>query len=146
MITMKAISLWQPWASAIALGLKQYETRGWKTSYRGPLAIHAAKRSVDGMITSAMIQDLLERGVVKWRGLPALPLGCIVATCRLVDFIPTSFANRGPLIITEQERRWGDWSPCRWAWRLEDVRPLVEPFACRGKQGLWTVEFEPKYK
>jgi hypothetical protein len=26
------------------------------------------------------------------------------------------------------------------------VRPLAEPFACRGRQGLWAVEFEPKYK
>lgn len=26
---MKAISLWQPWASAMALGLKSIETRHW---------------------------------------------------------------------------------------------------------------------
>jgi len=45
---MKALSLWQPWASAIALGSKRIETRGWATSYRGPLAIHAAKRCVKG--------------------------------------------------------------------------------------------------
>jgi len=36
---MKAITLCQPWASAIAVGLKVYETRSWKTSYRGPLAV-----------------------------------------------------------------------------------------------------------
>jgi hypothetical protein len=41
---MRAISLWQPWASAIALRLKSNETRGWATTYRGPLAIHAALR------------------------------------------------------------------------------------------------------
>lgn len=41
---MKALSLHQPWASAIALGLKHLETRSWATSYRGPLAIHAARR------------------------------------------------------------------------------------------------------
>ncbi|TRU31740.1 MAG: ASCH domain-containing protein [Microcystis aeruginosa Ma_QC_B_20070730_S2] len=41
---MKAISLWQPWASLVANGLKLYETRGWPTKYRGVLAIHAAKR------------------------------------------------------------------------------------------------------
>uniref|UniRef100_A0A6M3J354 ASCH domain-containing protein n=1 Tax=viral metagenome TaxID=1070528 RepID=A0A6M3J354_9ZZZZ len=33
---MKAISLWQPWASAMALGWKKIETRSWGTSYRGP--------------------------------------------------------------------------------------------------------------
>jgi hypothetical protein len=43
---MNAISLWQPWATAIALGSKRIETRPWATAYRGPLAIHAAKRCV----------------------------------------------------------------------------------------------------
>jgi hypothetical protein len=36
---IKAISLWQPWASFIPQGLKHYETRSWKTSYRGKLLI-----------------------------------------------------------------------------------------------------------
>ena len=40
---MKAISLWQPWASAIAIGEKTIETRSWWTPHRGALAIHAAK-------------------------------------------------------------------------------------------------------
>jgi len=43
-LAIKAISLWQPWASLVANGLKLYETRGWPTKYRGVLAIHAAKR------------------------------------------------------------------------------------------------------
>ncbi len=41
---MKAITLWQPWASLVAIGAKTIETRSWATSYRGPLAIHAAAR------------------------------------------------------------------------------------------------------
>lgn len=40
---MKAISLTQPWATAIAVGVKQWETRSWPTGFRGPVAIHAAK-------------------------------------------------------------------------------------------------------
>lgn len=43
---MKALSLWQPWATLIANGAKQIETRSWSTSYRGPILIHAAKRKV----------------------------------------------------------------------------------------------------
>jgi len=39
---MKAISLWQPWASLLAIMAKIYETRSWETRYRGPIAIHAA--------------------------------------------------------------------------------------------------------
>ena len=41
---MKALTLWQPWASLVALGHKRIETRCWSTKYRGDLAIHAAAK------------------------------------------------------------------------------------------------------
>lgn len=41
---MKALTIWQPWATAIAIGAKRIETRSWETHYRGPIAIHAAAR------------------------------------------------------------------------------------------------------
>jgi hypothetical protein len=41
---MKALSLWQPWASLVVAGTKHWETRSWSTDYRGLLAIHATKR------------------------------------------------------------------------------------------------------
>ena len=31
---MKAITIWQPWASSIALGYKKNETRSWPTNYQ----------------------------------------------------------------------------------------------------------------
>ena len=43
---MKALTLYQPYATAIALGLKKYETRSWATSYRGPLAIHTSVKKL----------------------------------------------------------------------------------------------------
>lgn len=42
---MKAITLWQPWATAMAMGVKRIETRSWFTRHRGDLLICAAKRS-----------------------------------------------------------------------------------------------------
>lgn len=41
---MWALTLRQPWASLVAIGVKQVETRSWTTAYRGPLAIHSSKR------------------------------------------------------------------------------------------------------
>ncbi|WP_193188849.1 ASCH domain-containing protein [Nisaea sediminum] len=38
---MKALTIHQPWADAIAYGHKPVENRSWPTSYRGPLLIHA---------------------------------------------------------------------------------------------------------
>ena len=40
---MKAISIRQPWAWLIVNGFKDIENRDWRTSYRGPVLIHAAK-------------------------------------------------------------------------------------------------------
>lgn len=41
---LRCITLHQPYASLVARRLKRFETRSWKTSYRGPLAIHAGQR------------------------------------------------------------------------------------------------------
>lgn len=57
---MKVLTLHQPWASLIALGVKTIETRSWTTSYRGPLAIHAGA-SFQG------IDDELECEEAGWR-------------------------------------------------------------------------------
>lgn len=43
---MYALTVKQPWASAIMAGLKRVENRTWRTDYRGPLAIHAGS-SID---------------------------------------------------------------------------------------------------
>ncbi len=40
---MKTLSLLQPWATLVVMGVKQIETRSWRTDYRGPLLIHASK-------------------------------------------------------------------------------------------------------
>ena len=80
---MKAISLWQPWASAMALGLKRNETRSWETLVRGPIAIHAAK----GFPQYARTFASEEKSFVR---LPSfIPLGAIVATARLGRVEPT---------------------------------------------------------
>ena len=41
MSEVRALTIRQPWASLIALGVKTIETRSWSTKYRGPLLVHA---------------------------------------------------------------------------------------------------------
>ena len=43
---MKALTVYQPWASLIALGEKKIETRSWPTNYRGPLALVVGRENV----------------------------------------------------------------------------------------------------
>ncbi|PWJ51632.1 hypothetical protein [Faecalicatena contorta] len=71
---MKAITLWQPWASLLACRVIEYETRSWAAKYRGPMAIHAAASGpknvpyqMSGTITSILGADNqldYSRGVV----------------------------------------------------------------------------------
>lgn len=126
---MKSLSLTQPWASAVALGMKTVETRSWATNYRGPIAIHAAK----GYPRRARE---FASGLRDW-GIPVpadLPLGAVVATARLVS------VERTEVVMTELdelERLFGDYSPGRWAWFLADVVPLRAPVPAVGHLGLW---------
>jgi hypothetical protein len=41
---MKVLTLYQPWATLYAHGIKKIETRPSPTSYRGTYLIHAAKK------------------------------------------------------------------------------------------------------
>lgn len=85
---MKALTLHQPWASLIAVGLKTIETRSWSTKYRGPLAIHAGKRNMDmeGLKLWWHNQDALapQMDAASWQ---TLPFGKVVATCQLTDVV-----------------------------------------------------------
>ena len=89
---MKAITIWQPWASLIAVGAKGFETRSWKTSYRGPIAIHAAAKDPHTIMISlpcseqrAIYKCLYMKLAVQSGVLKKLPLGCIIATAELAE-------------------------------------------------------------
>ena len=43
MVTQYALSVKQPWAALLALGLKTIEVRRWPTARRGRILIHAAR-------------------------------------------------------------------------------------------------------
>jgi len=104
---MKAISLWQPWASLIACGDKPYETRHWappRELIGQTIAIHAAKKidkDAAAMATDLMYGQfdnhggLAERLKASWGGdgiadellgkfgMALMPVGCVVCTARL---------------------------------------------------------------
>ena len=93
MAKMKAITIWQPWASLLAHGVKQYETRSWATSYRGPIAIHAAAREprkcfdaldLDGVFQVAAA--LRNNGVVH----KDIPIYLVIPEIVEHDLLPTS--------------------------------------------------------
>jgi hypothetical protein len=126
---VKALSLWQPWASAIALGHKLIETRSWSTRYRGPLLIHAAKTFPKEARDFAAV----ERGFGRMP--ERVPLGAIVCVAELYSVRPTEEIA----LISALEKRYGDYTWGRFAWMLRNVQAFSEPIGYRGAQGLFEV-------
>jgi len=157
-MSCKVLTLTQPWATLIAIGAKQIETRSWSTPYRGPLAIHAAKGYPTWARGVRFDEPFLS---APWRAgikpdMP-LPTGAIVAVCTLVDCVPTrqSWKDDDSAWLRtlypgggwdvppdEPERSFGDYAPGRFAWLLADVQELRAPIPARGALGLWQWEGE----
>lgn len=143
---MKAISLWQPWASFIASGRKRIETRSWSTQYRGPILIHAAKR-----VNKKEQLEILECGPIRralgvstFQSDPApglevlrsLPYGALIAQANLIDCKSTDEIDFDQYSAIEV---WlGDFSVGRYGWILEDVKAF-EPVPYKGAQGFFDV-------
>lgn len=136
---MKALTLWQPWATLVAIGAKRIETRSWNTAYRGPLAIHAAKvrTNLPLFYDDPFLQVLRDAG---YKTASDLPTGCVVATCNLaaIELTTSLFA----VDLQEHELEFGDYSLGRFAWFLEDIVKVEQRMPVRGYQGLWNIEFE----
>ncbi|BDA74424.1 conserved hypothetical protein [Calothrix sp. PCC 7716] len=146
---MKIITLHQPWATLIALGYKQYETRSWSTQYRGALAIHAAQKPI-------VENDLLARvaydsvGHLEYSYLKSLnyEYGKIVCVCEITDCLAMTEQHHpgrlDPTIdirpISVLEKAVGGWQSGRYAWELKNVQVLDVPVVYKGAQGLRSVD------
>lgn len=138
---MKAITIWQPWASLVAIGAKKIETRSWATKYRGLLAIHAAAKTPGNCIVACHHEPfatvLKNAGFFKGDTV-YLPCGVVIATCNLVDCVPIT--PEFVATLSEQERTFGNYTPGRYAWILADVRRLDKPIPMNGRQRLWELD------
>jgi len=115
---MKALSLWRPWASLIADGRKKIETRHWELRYRGPLAIHAAKKVYgDACLDFGYDPATIPRGAVV----------CVVNVLGCVLF-------PSPLAPSDE---YGNFEPGRYGFILSLVEKLDPPIAAKGMQFLW---------
>jgi hypothetical protein len=137
----KVITLYQPWATLVAIEAKLFETRGWETGYRGPLAIHAGKTVDKQALEDRRIAEALNRAGYKY--FKDLPTGQIIASTNLTNCLPITIdilsgePMAGPRIVGIPERFFGDYRPGRFAWELQEIRKLKNPVFIKGAQGLW---------
>lgn len=108
---MKVLSLRQPWADLVVSGTKRVETRGWTTTYRGPLYIHASGRPSPKQ---------------------TLPVRVIIGRVDLIEVVPVE-----SLRVSDRERSMGDYSRGRYGWILRNPVRLARPIPALGKLGLW---------
>jgi hypothetical protein len=148
---MKTITLTQPWATLVAIGAKQIETRSWSTSYRGPLAIHAGaglgpiggKRGLRELChTQPFMRVLAAAGIavtdlVGGASDGVFPMGAVLAIVELYDILPTAALVRS---IGAQERAFGDYNAGCYGWMVRNLTPLPTPVPCKGALGLWDWE------
>lgn len=120
---MRALSIRQPWAELILSGRKTIETRTWRTSHRGLIAVHAG-----WIVDEAMCARYgFEPGT--------LARGGLIGTVEVVDvfeFTPETWQRlRGQHLVPDDEANG------RVGWRLANPRRLSHPIPLRGLPGLF---------
>ena len=159
---MKALTIWQPWASLIVAGAKPYEFRGWRAprSLIGQrIVIHAAARKIDreeacalwtvlmdrnddehsrtAAAESCLIPDLalpiLERAFVDGR--EPLPMAAGIGTAIIGEpRLGTEIAEEfGIPRANDSDRD----EHANWGWPMLEIEAWPEPIPMRGAQGFW---------
>ena len=124
---MKVLSIKEPFASLIKDGIKVYETRSWKTKYRGEIYIHASIG-----ISKSNNKD---KGFTYLKS--EIKPGYILCKCNLVDCIPMTDEFIKDIYENTNEADYGHYSEGRYAWKLEVIEVLDEPIPAKGKLGIW---------
>ena len=124
---MKVLTIREPFATLIKDKVKIYETRSWKTNYRGEIYIHAAKarsKASNVSIASSYLksQENPEHIICK----------CLLKDCIYMD---EDFINE--VKKNKEEYNSGHYKVGRFAWQLEVIEVLKEPIYAKGQLGIW---------
>ena len=156
---MKALTIWQPWASLIMAGAKPYEFRGWRAprSLIGqPIVIHASARKIDVEEVGSLFR------LRNFRNIDAEHKLAWAETCLIADKSQAVFnqalegtlpfaAGLGTAVIgeprigTEIAEEFGvprvndsdrD-QHANFGWPLTDIEVWNDPIPMKGRQGFW---------
>lgn len=141
---MKALTLWQPWAWAVAHAGKDIENRTWappRNALGTRIAIHAGMRYDDSAwlyLANPTTSPVPASFMLEKEGVLDVPeddecvRGAILAVATLKDIVRL---GEGPASISP-------WYEGPVGWVLSDTIALRNPVPCRGAQGLWTMPAE----
>lgn len=155
---MKALTIWQPWASLIMVGAKPYEFRpkSFLRYINAPaigerVIIHSGARPIkpaevedllsrlgdkenSTALESAIARQVLERCKAAAK-CQALPLGCGLGTAVLGT--PRNASKLFGGAIADSGRQAADEEAYNWVWPLTLIEPFDAPVPMRGSQGFW---------
>ena len=134
---MRALSLWQPWASLWCSQRKVHETRSWRCSYRGWLLVHATKHFEKDFAVGDPLRVILDNEFGTQWALD-LPTGVLIGMVNVVDCLPTEMLF-GDGAVSDDDRVCGDFSAGRFAWKRDEFRLFDQPIPYRGAQGIFNV-------
>lgn len=130
MMTIPAITLWQPYACLIEIGAKPYETRSFKPPPRligKQIAIHAAKRKMRHSDFDEETFEAISDAFPHCGWFHSLPLGVVVCTAILSSIHAAE---------TVEADAFGNYAPGRWAWKLDDIEAVNPHVPAIGRQQI----------
>jgi hypothetical protein len=144
---MKALTIWQPWASLIMAGAKPVEWRGWacpRWIVGQRIAIHAGSRParrdeiadiiarIDDAETS-LIADVARPLLTRVHS-GAWPLSSVLGTAIIGTPIPVVawLMEHAPGFLDSNRV-----DHSKFAWPLTDIERFEPPIPARGAQGFW---------
>lgn len=154
---MKALTLWQPWATLVAEGVKPFEFRRWpapKWIWDQRIAIHAGARKVrpseiddlivalrleEGWGTALKAEPALEL-LLRMQARPeSIPLSTVLCTAVIGKPVPAAEAVRqayGENFKGDSDRI----DHQVFGWPLTEIARLEPPMPAKGAQGFWKWE------
>ena len=148
---MRALTIWQPWASLIMAGAKLYEFRRWDYGSRNPnlagtrIVIHAGARPIkraevvdilqrmdagESALIEAIARPILDRILAAHSNSPGLPFASGLGTATLLRARRCTDLFKGVIDSDRIDQH-------VYAWPLQAIEPFPHPIPCRGAQGFW---------
>jgi hypothetical protein len=140
---VKAISLWQPWASLWLTDRKIHETRSWPMHLYGPLLVHAAKARKamrPDEHHSFLVEILEDEFGGHWA--KDLPMGAIVGVVEIIDCKPTEEVYTDKDGAPSDDYWCGNFAPDRFAWKKGRYQKFERPIPYTGRQGFFEVPLD----
>jgi ASCH domain-containing protein len=130
-MTLKCLSLNQPFAELVIDGRKTIETRTWNTNFRGVFLIHSSK-AIDKESAKKLNIDCRR-----------LTTGALVGSAFLYD--AKKYSNKGEYVADQSKHLNDNFSQPKYGFFLKDARKLDKPIPLVGKLGFFNVNLHHNY-